>query len=190
MMLPFKTQQRNGVELQAWWVVDVARHPYLLQSIYQHEDNPDLHFLYQGTPLQTLREYSPILLRLTPTSALWPMLSLPLWQQNALVIWTTQDEPSELLCHLQSLLFMTVERNLTLIRFYSPATFHALSKSLSLARLALMSGPIQGWDYCASASWSHIAIERVQQPVYCHTEGWFALNADELDSFNREYSKS
>ncbi len=198
MMLPAQAQQRDGVALQAWCVIDIARHPYLLQSIYQHESNPELNFLYQGTPLQTLLEYSPILLRLTPDSPLWPLLAQPLWQQNALVIWTEQREPAALLRHLQSLLFMTLERHLTLVRFYSPATFHALSQSLAAVRLALMSGPIWGWDYCESARWQHIVIKRetifVDGPAdggqaEARKEGWFGLSTAEMASFNNAFSR-
>lgn len=197
MMLPVQAQQRDGVALQAWCVIDIARDPYLLQSIYQYGSHPQFYRLYQGTSLQTLLEYSPILLRLASDSPLWSMLARPQWQQNALVIWTEQHEPAALLRHLQSLLFMTVELNLTLVRFYSPATFHALSKSLSTIRLALMSGPILGWDYRSSAGWQHIAIERGARAVDdaadgdadTHKEGWFVLSTAEMASFNNVFSR-
>ncbi|MFM1716008.1 DUF4123 domain-containing protein [Aeromonas salmonicida] len=191
MMLPDQTQQRDGMALQAWLVVDIARDPYLLQSIYQHGVTPDFQFLYQDTPLQTLLEYSPILLRLTPDSLLWPLLEQPQWQQNALVIWSAQCEPSALLRHLRSLLFMTIDHSLTLVRFYSPATFHALRQSLSDVRFEQLSGPILGWDYSESTHWQHVAIERgspfVDDQADVRKEGWFALSSDEMTSFNNAF---
>lgn len=105
---------------RAYLLLDGVQIDNLMMQIYQLDESPECHALYQGTRYQALSDVGPVLTRLVPGSRLEQHF-VEHWQTTA-GIWLDSDasEP-ELVEHLRSLVHADLSSGVTvLLRYYDP----------------------------------------------------------------------
>lgn len=178
-------------ESRQYLLLDGAQINNLLARLYQMEDSPALHWLYQGTRYEPLADAGPVLVRLVPESRLEQHF-VEHWQAQA-GLWLEADaSESELVEHLRSLVHASVQGVTVLLRYYDPRIMrHWLAELPAQERDYLMGpvtrirlaarqeegGPIEFQRQTASPAaryddtpWLHLSDKQVERLNRAHLE--------------------
>ncbi|EZH83477.1 hypothetical protein AU05_24240 [Ectopseudomonas composti] len=180
-------------QLRQYLLLDGAQIDGLLAQLYQLEDAPSLHRLYQGTLYEPLADIGPILVELLPASRLEAHFTEH-WQATASVWLQSAASTLELVEHLRSLVHASVKGVTVLLRYYDPRVMRHwlvelpheerdhLMGPIQLIRLAprhLGDEPIELERQTASAAaryddtpWLHLSDDTVERLNLAHLEAF------------------
>ena len=165
-------------------ILDGARMDDAPRFIYEHDDRPEMDFLYRGTPHEPAREVSPCLVRPSEDSRLREDMSK--WRPYGIAIEAETDLLS-LGNHLRSLISVRLpDGAFAYLRFYSPGQIEALLTSFSEPELVRFSGPVVRWHYYVPAEgWKTIGVPEAGESRTAADEGWFQLTDEHLGALER-----
>lgn len=165
-------------------ILDGARMEDAPRFIYEHDDRPEMDFLYRGTPHEPAREVSPCLVRPSGNSRLREEMSK--WRSYGIAIEATTDLLS-LGNHLRSLISVRLpDGAFAYLRFYSPGQIEALLTSFSEPELVRFSGPVARWHYHVPAEgWKTIGVPDAGESRIAADEGWFQLTDEHLQALEQ-----
>ncbi|SFO69901.1 protein of unknown function [Ectopseudomonas composti] len=177
-------------------LLDGAQIDNLLAQLYQLDDAPHLHRLYQGTLYQDLADIGPVLVQLSCANRLEEHFAEH-WQATAGVWLETDASEQDLTEHLRSLVHANVQGMTVLLRYYDPRVMrHWLAElpdeernylmgPVKRARIATRGGenePIELQRQAASPAaryddtpWLHLSDEQVER-----------LNRAQLETFDEQ----
>ncbi|MCL7945940.1 DUF4123 domain-containing protein [Marinobacter sp. ATCH36] len=151
--------------------------------VYEHDDQPELEYLYLGTPHDEALEISPCLVKPSPMSRLWQEQAQ--WREHAVVL--ISDENLNVLAnHLRSLLSVQLpDGGYSYLRFYSPKQFQRLMGALSDLESNRFSGPVKKWmSFQADGLWHRTKADGSGQYREASDEGWFVLTEHHLEALS------
>ncbi|MDN6320432.1 MAG: DUF4123 domain-containing protein [Marinobacter sp.] len=142
--------------------------------IYEHDDQPELEYLYRGTAHESAIQVSPCLVKPSPSSRVWS--EQVKWQKHAVVLMSDESLPV-LADHLRSLLSVKLpDGAYSYLRFYSPKQLGRLMEVFSELERDKFSGPITDWlTIQNSGEWLQFGSAGKTPPKKASDEGWFAL---------------
>lgn len=153
MLLKQDWQHRNLSDADHWLIVDQARLKDVLEYLYSTQEQPEWHYLYQGTALQSLNSHGPLLIKAN-AALLKTWRSESPWRDNTSLWITREPNVATLISHLQSLLMVNNSQDIPcLFRFYVPHSLMVWGESIS-AHTPRLLGPFyelvwfseqQGW---------------------------------------------
>ncbi|MDX1597441.1 MAG: DUF4123 domain-containing protein [Marinobacter sp.] len=153
--------------------------------VYEHDDQPELEYLYLGTPHHTAVEVSPCLVKPSSASRIWQEQAQ--WQAHAVVL--ISDENLRVLAdHLRSLLSVQLPGGgYSYLRFYSPKQFQRLMGALSDLDRNRFSGPVKEWlSFWGDGAWHRIKADGSGQYREASEEGWFVLAEQHIEALSVE----
>ncbi|QBM17782.1 hypothetical protein MARI_19030 [Marinobacter sp. JH2] len=162
---------------RAWILLDGAIFD-APRFIYEHDDRPELEYLYLGTPHESVMEVSPCLVK-TSSSRIWSEQGK--WQKNAVVLISDESIPT-LANHLRSLLSVKLpDGAYSYLRFYSPKQLARLMEVFSELERDKFSGPITDWLAIQNnGEWLRFSSIGKAPPKKASDEGWFVLTDHHL----------
>jgi|SRR5690554_334260 len=142
--------------------------------IYEHDDQPELDYLYLGTPHESVLEVSPCLVKPSLSSQIWS--EQVKWQKHAVVLMSDESMPA-LADHLRSLLSVKLpDGAYSYLRFYSPKQLGRLMEVFSEPEREKFSGPITDWLAIQnSGEWLRFRTDGEMPSRQASDEGWFVL---------------
>lgn len=142
--------------------------------IYEHDDQPELEYLYLSTPHEPVIEVSPCLVKPSSSSRIWSEQER--WQDHAVVL-MTDETLSVLADHLRSLLSVKLpDGAYSYLRFYSPKQLLRLMGAFGDLERDQFSGPITDWlAYQNHGQWRRFSGDGQRPARQACEEGWFAL---------------
>lgn len=142
--------------------------------IYEYDDQPELEYLYLGTPHEAVIEVSPCLVKPSPSSRIWSEQET--WQDHAVVLMADEILPV-LADHLRSLLSVKLsDGGYSYLRFYSPKQLVRLMGVFSDLERDQFSGPITDWLAVQNnGQWRRFCAEGQKSARQASEEGWFVL---------------
>lgn len=163
---------------QAWLLLDGAVFD-APRFIYEHDDQPELEYLYLGTPHESVMEVSPCLVKLS-SSRIWS--EQVKWQKHAVVL-ISDESISALADHLRSLLSVKLpDGAYSYLRFYSPKQLARLMEVFSELERDKFSGPITDWLAIQnSGEWLRFSSTGKTPAKKASDEGWFVLTDHHLE---------
>lgn len=149
--------------------------------IYEHDDRPEMDFLYRSTPHEPVKEVSPCIVCPSGNSRLWGAMND--WRSNGIAIEASADI-HKLGSHLRSLISVRMpDGAFAYLRFYSPVQIEPLLLSLSEQELTRFSGPVTKWHYFAPVEgWKTIEVPGLGESQEASNEGWFQLREEHLSA--------
>jgi hypothetical protein len=167
MSLDEKTIER------AWLLIDGAVFD-APRFIYEYDDQPELEYLYLGTPHESVIEVSPCLVKPSPSSRIWS--EQVRWQDHAVVL-MADEILSVLADHLRSLLSVKLpDGGYSYLRFYSPKQLVRLMGAFSDLERDQFSGPITDWlAFQTDGQWRRFSADGQRPARLASEEGWFVL---------------
>ncbi|MEX2474197.1 DUF4123 domain-containing protein [Marinobacter sp.] len=172
---------------RAWILIDGAAFD-APRFVYEHDDQPELEYLYLGTQHDSVIEVSPCLVKPSPSSRIWS--EQVRWREHAVVLLTDENMPV-LADHLRSLLSVKLpDGAYSYLRFYSPKQLCRLMGTFSDLERGQFSGPITGWlAFQNDGQWRRFSADGNKSARDASEEGWFVLadhHIEALASMARE----
>ena len=158
---------------RAWLLIDGAVFD-APRFIYEHDDQPELEYLYLSTPHESAIEVSPCLVKPSPSSRIWSEQAR--WQDYAVVLMADEILPV-LADHLRSLLSVKLpDGSYSYLRFYSPKQLVRLMEAFSDLERGQFSGPITDWlAFHNEGQWRRFRVDGQRPARRASEEGWFVL---------------
>ncbi|MFY1055056.1 DUF4123 domain-containing protein [Ectopseudomonas khazarica] len=176
-------------QLRQYLLLDGAQIDNLLAQLYQLEDSPNLHHLYQGTLYDALADAGPVLVQLQPDSRLEAHF-VEHWQAAAGIWLESTAHTQDLVEHLRSLVHVSVQGVTVLLRYYDPRVMrHWLVELPSEERDYLM-GPIQRIRVASQQVEDEpIRLQRQNASPAARYEDtpWLHLNSHTVERLNRAH---
>ena len=131
--------------------------------IYERDDQPELEYLFLGTPHEAALEVTPCLVKPSRASRLWR--AQPEWRDKAVVL-VADESLSVIAGHLRSLLSVQLpDGGYSYLRYYSPKQFQRLMLAFTQQERNRFSGPVREWlAFQADGAWSRFSSD-APQPV-------------------------
>lgn len=151
--------------------------------VYEHDDQPELAYLYLGTPHNEAVEVSPCLVKPSSASRIWK--EQVQWREHAVVL--VSDESLNVLAeHLRSLLSVQLpDGGYSYLRFYSPKQFQRLMGVFSELERNRFSGPVKEWlSFQGDGGWRWIKVDGSGQNRKAPDEGWFVLAEEHIEALS------
>lgn len=163
---------------RAWILLDGAIFD-APRFIYEHDDQPDVEYLYLGTPHKSAMEVSPCLVKPSLSSQVWSKEAE--WQKHGVTL-IADESMSALADHLRSLLTVKLpDGAYSYLRFYSPKQLGRLMEVFSELERDKFSGPITDWLAIQNnGEWLRFGSDRKMPSRKASDEGWFVLTAQHL----------
>lgn len=163
---------------QAWILLDGAIFD-APRFIYEHDDQPELEYLYLGTPHESAMEVSPCLVKPSLSSRIWSEQER--WLKHGVVL-ISDENMSTLTNHLRSLLSVKLpDGAYSYLRFYSPKQLGRLMGVFTELERDKFSGPITDWlTIQNSGEWLRFSSAGKASPRKASDEGWFMLSDHHL----------
>jgi hypothetical protein len=142
--------------------------------IYEHDDQPELEYLFLGTPHEAALEVTPCLVKPSEATRLWRAPSV--WQDKAIIV--VSDESLPLVAgHLRSLLSVQMpDGGFSYLRYYAPKQLTRLMSALNEQERARFSGPVTEWlAFQPDGELSRFDSDGSQLARKAVEEGWFLL---------------
>ena len=171
---------------------DIIQRAYILidgavfdapRLVYEHDDQPELEYLYMGTPHKEALEVSPCLVKPSSMSRIWQERAK--WRAHSVVLMS--DENLHVLAeHMRSLLSVRLpDGGYSYLRFYSPKQTQRLLGALSELELRQFSGPVKEWlSFQSDGVWRRTKTEGSGQYREASEEGWFLLSDQHLEALS------
>jgi len=171
---------------------ETIRHAYILidgavldapRFVYEHDDQPELEYLYLGTPHKQALEVSPCLVQPSPMSRIWQEQAK--WRAYAVVM-TSNESLTVLAEHLRSVLSVRLpDGGYSYLRFYSPKQTQRLMGALNDVELSQFSGPVKEWlSFRSDGLWHRTMTGGLGQYREASEEGWFVFTERHIESFS------
>ncbi|SDR80496.1 protein of unknown function [Halopseudomonas litoralis] len=175
---------------QAYLLLDGAQMDNLLVQIYQLEDTPEIHLLYQNTHYQALAEVGPLLIKLSTGSRLEQHF-MEHWQASAGLWLETDAGESELVEHLRSLVHVGIGSDVTvLLRYHDPRIMRHWLPELPPDDRDRTMGPVLRMRLPALPGENRAGEIRRTKPAtaarYSNTP-WLRLNEEQVERLNRAH---
>jgi len=153
--------------------------------VYEHDDQPELEYLYLGTPHHPAVEVSPCLVKPSSVSRIWH--EQVQWHAHAVVL-ISDENLSVLADHLRSLLSVQLpDGGYSYLRFYSPKQVQRLMGALSDLERDRFSGPVKEWiSFQGDGLWHRIKTDGCSQYREASEEGWFVLAEQHIEALSVE----
>ncbi|MCD1648732.1 DUF4123 domain-containing protein [Marinobacter adhaerens] len=147
--------------------------------IYERDDQPELEYLFLGTPHEAALEVTPCLVKPSRASRLWR--AQPEWRDKAVVLVADESLPV-IAGHLRSLLSVQLpDGGYSYLRYYSPKQFQRLMLAFTEQERNRFSGPVRDWlAFQADGAWSRFSSDAPQPVKTASDEGWFLLSEQHL----------
>lgn len=147
--------------------------------IYERDDQPELEYLFLGTPHEAALEVTPCLVKPSRASRLWRAQSE--WRDKAVVLVADESLPV-IAGHLRSLLSVQLpDGGYSYLRYYSPKQFQRLMLAFTEQERNRFSGPVREWlAFRADCTWSRFSSDAPQPVKTASDEGWFLLSEQHL----------
>lgn len=168
-----KTAEREWILLDGA-VLDAPR------LVYEHDDQPELDYLYRNTPHEGAMEASPCLVKPSPSSRLWSEQAR--WREHGIIL-VTDENLYPLADHLRSLLSIRLpDGAFAYLRFYSPKQLPRLMAAFSDLERDEFSGPITDWlAFRNDAQWRRFSAAGKRPARQASEEGWFVFADHHID---------
>lgn len=153
--------------------------------IYEHDDQPELEYLYLGTQHSSAMEVSPCLVKPSSASRIWQEHDQ--WREHAVIL--ISDESLTVLAdHLRSLLSVQLQDGgFSYLRFYSPKQLRRLMGTFSDLERNQFSGPIKEWmSFRGDGLLYRIKADGSGQYREASEEGWFVLAEQHIEALSAE----
>jgi len=153
------------------------------QFVYEHDDQPELEYLYLGTPHDGALEVSPCLVKPSPMSRIWEEQAQ--WREHAVVL-ISKENLGVVANHLRSLLSVQLpDGGYSYLRFYSPKQFQRLMGALTDLECNRFSGPIKTWvSFQGGEVWHWKKADGTGRYREASDEGWLVLTEHHLDALS------
>ncbi|MGF2736204.1 DUF4123 domain-containing protein [Marinobacter sp. DUT-1] len=147
--------------------------------IYENDDQPDVEYLFLGTPHEPALEVSPCLVKPSGATRLWQAQSQ--WRDKAVVLIADESLPV-IAEHLRSLLSVQLpDGGYSYLRYYSPKHLQRLMLAFNDQERNRFSGPVREWlAFQPDGSWQRITAERTGPSKAASEEGWFVLSEQHI----------
>ncbi|MFO7528607.1 MAG: DUF4123 domain-containing protein [Marinobacter sp.] len=147
--------------------------------IYENDDQPDVEYLFLGTPHESALEVSPCLVRPSGATRLWQAQSQ--WQEKAVILVAKESMPV-IAEHLRSLLSVQLpDGGYAYLRFYSPKQLQRLMSAFNDQERNRFSGPVMEWRaFQPDGSWQRVTAEGSAPAKAASEEGWFVLSEQHM----------
>ena len=151
---------------------------------YEHDDQPQLEYLFLGTPHEAAMEVTPCLVKPSEGTRLWR--AQPEWQDKAIIL-VSNDSLAVVAGHLRSLLSVQMpDEGFSHLRYYAPKQLTRLMSALNEQDRALFSGPIREWlAFQSNGELSRFDSDGSQSARKASDEGWFLLTDTHVASLAR-----
>jgi hypothetical protein len=147
--------------------------------VYENDDQPELEYLFLGTPHEAALEITPCLVKPSETTRLWQAQTE--WQDKAVILVADESLPA-IAGHLRSLLSVQLpDGGYSYLRYYSPKQLMRLMFAFDERERNRFSGPVKEWLACQpDGSWSRYSSEASQPAKTASDEGWLLLSEQHL----------
>lgn len=147
--------------------------------VYGRDDQPELEYLFLGTPHEGALEVTPCLVKPSHASGLWR--AQPEWRDKAVVIVADESLPV-IAGHLRSLLSVQLpDGGYSYLRYFSPKQLQRLMLAFTEQERNRFSGPVREWlAFQQDGSWSRFSSDTPQPVKTASDEGWFLLAEQHL----------
>ncbi len=151
--------------------------------VYEHDDQPELEYLYLGTPHSAVLEVSPCLVKPSPASRIWEEQGQ--WRNHAVVL-LSDGKMSVLAEHLRSLLSVQMpDGGYSYLRFYSPRQLMHLMGAFNDFERNRFSGPVTDWlSFQRDEMWHRVKADDTGQYREAPDEGWFVLAQQHIEALS------
>ena len=146
---------------------------------YEHDDQPQLEYLFLGTPHEAVMEVTPCLVKPSEGTRLWRAQSE--WQDKAIILLSDQSL-SLVAGHLRSLLSVQMPNGgFSYLRYYAPKQLTRLMSALNEQERARFSGPVREWlAFQPNGELSRFDSDGSQHFRKAAEEGWFLLTENHV----------
>ena len=147
--------------------------------VYEKDDQPEVEYLFLGTPHESALEVTPCLVKPSGVTRLWQ--AQPEWHDKAVLL-VADESLSVIAGHLRSLLSVQLpDGGYSYLRYYSPKQLRRLMLAFNEQERNRFSGPIKEWlAFQSDGSWSRFNSEAAQPAKTAFDEGWFLLSEQHL----------
>ncbi|WP_273209474.1 DUF4123 domain-containing protein [Marinobacter subterrani] len=158
--------------------------------IYEKDDQPELEYLFLGTPHEAALEVTPCLVKPSEVTRLWE--AQPEWQDKGILL-VADESLIAIAGHLRSLLSVQLpDGGYAYLRYYSPNQLRRLMFTFNEQERNRFSGPINEWlAFQSDGSLSRFRSEASRPAKAASDEGWFLLTEQHLaalsDSAKNEF---
>jgi hypothetical protein len=151
---------------------------------YEHDDQPELEYLFLGTPHEGAMEVTPCLVKPSDGTRLWRAQSE--WQDKAIILLSDQSLPL-VAGHLRSLLSVQMpDGGFSYLRYYAPKQLPRLMSALNEQERARFSGPVREWLVLQSnGELSRFDSDGSQAARKTIDEGWFLLTDNHVAALSQ-----
>jgi hypothetical protein len=151
--------------------------------VYEHDDQPEVEYLYLGTPHHGAIEVSPCLVKPSLSSRIWQEQAQ--WQGHAVAL-ISGAELDVVAGHLRSLLSVQLpDGAFSYLRFYSPKQLQRLMGAFSDLELTRFSGPVGEWlAFDLDGCLHRFATDGPGEYRESSDEGWFVLAEQHIEAFS------
>lgn len=151
--------------------------------VYEHDEQPELEYLYLGTPHHPAIEVSPCLVKPSASSRIWQEQAR--WQAHAVVL-MSNEELDVVADHLRSLLSVQLpDGAFSYLRFYSPKQLQRLMGAFSDLERARFSGPVEEWlTFDVNGCLHRFTTYSAGEYREACDEGWFVLAQQHLEALS------
>lgn len=172
--LDYETIQRAFILIDGA-VLDAPR------FVYEHDDQPELEYLYLGTLHTAALAVSPCLVKPSATSRIWQEEAQ--WRNHGVVL-LSHEKLSVLADHLRSLLSVQMpDGGYSYLRFYSPRQLMRLLEAFNDFERNRFSGPVTDWfSFQRDGMWRRVEIDNAGQWREASDEGWFVLAQQHIEA--------
>ncbi|NVJ62120.1 MAG: DUF4123 domain-containing protein [Gammaproteobacteria bacterium] len=152
-----------------WLVVDAIRMPDIEEQAYKHEPYPELLKLFSGSHFEHLIDISPVVFNFSGSKELVELLTNDFAMRTSSVIFTFDEQKNEeeRFKHLQNLLTVTIENNITFFRYYSSEFWSNVSSALTITDKSTILGPFNSLTWVdEKLNWQKITKNNdIQDPI-------------------------
>lgn len=152
--------------------------------IYENDDQPELEYLFLGTPHEAALEVTPCLVKPSQTTRLWRAQSE--WQDKAIIL--LSDESLPLVAgHLRSLLSVQMpDGGFSYLRYSAPKQLTRLMFALNEQERARFSGPVREWlVFHPDGELFRFDSDGSQPARKANDEGWFLLTDNHVAALSQ-----
>lgn len=148
-----------------YMVVDRVRVPDIEEFVYRHEANPDIKFLFKGSPLEHILELSPVMINYSGAVELADAWKNDFAIRSSSVVFAVDKniDEYEVFAHLQSLLTVQVQGVPKLLRFYSSHLWQSVNNQLVDDDVQSLLGPCQS-VYWVTDDRNVTSLNRINEP--------------------------
>ncbi|MBD3640435.1 MAG: DUF4123 domain-containing protein [Marinobacter sp.] len=146
---------------------------------YENDEQPDVEYLFLGTPHEAALEVSPYLVKPSAATHLWQVQSQ--WRDKAVVLIADESLPV-IAEHLRSLLSVQLpDGGYSYLRYYSPKHLQRLMLAFNDQERNCFSGLVREWlAFLPDGSWQRITAEGSAPAKSASDEGWFVLSEQHM----------